>query len=289
MKLQDIKDVLTFSAFQPDSDDSSSAMSKRMVGRRYLLLNISRDKISWRSVGKKGDFEDAGSVEGELKEVAPQMAEEWKSLTDNGWVCVSINNRFVISLENNLSRRAGYEKLIRSNPKAVLGAKCDRTKKYAVYHNPETSASILLACDESLVKSSDEVLKMIGLQPARISVGIFGMVAEYLNGLNRLSEEERPKDLILLTCCEGSVFVLRQRQGQWSELRARSGVYEDDIGPVAQLTAPFFQDLEPGTPVVFLNDRLETPFAQRMVEGLKNFSLQDVTQPDHLWTVLGRN
>lgn len=289
MKLQDIKDVLTFAAFRPDCDDNTSPMSKRMLGKRYLLLNISREKISWRGVGRKGEFEDTGSVEGELKEVAAQMAEEWRGLTDNGWVSVSINNRYVISLENNLSRRAGYEKMIRDNPKAVLGAKCDRSKRYSVFHNAETSASILLACDDSLIKSIEDTLKSLSLKPSRICCGIYGMASNYLHRLALSPEKERMQNMVLLVCCEGSVLVLRQKQGQWTELRARSAVYQDDIAPVAQLTSPFFQDLEPGTPVVFINDRKDTPYAQRMLDGLKNFTLIDATEPDHLWTILGKH
>ncbi|MFV1993867.1 MAG: hypothetical protein ACC661_00410 [Verrucomicrobiales bacterium] len=289
MKQQDIKDVLTFAAFRPDPDDHTSPMDKRMLGKRYLLLNLSRDKVSWRSVGRKGEFEDTGSTEGELKDVAPQMAEEWKGLTDNGWVVVSINNRFVISPENNLSRRAGYEKMIGTNPKSILGAKCDRSKRYAVHHNPETSASILLGCDDSLIKSVEDALKGIQMQTARVCCGVFGMAAQYLNQIYSAGGKEKMEDVILLVCCEGSVLVICQRQGQWTELRARSAVYQDDIGPVAQLTAPFFQDLKPETPVVFINDRQETPFAQRMADGLKNFNLQNLTQPDHLWTVIGKN
>ena len=289
MKTQDIKDVLTFAAFRPDCDDSTSPLDRRMLGKRYLLLNLSRDKVSWRAVGRKGEFEDTGSAEGDLKEIAAQMAEEWKGLTDNGWCAVSINNRFVISLENNLSRRAGYQKMIRTNPKAVLGAKCDRAKRYAIHHNPETSASILLACDNSLIKSTEELLTSFGLKPARVSCGLFGMVCKYLDGVASSPDKEKLQNLILVVCCEGSVLVMRQKQGQWTELRARSGVYQDDIAPVAQLTSPFFQDLDPATPVVFINDRQETPFAQRMLDGLKNFTMINATDPDHLWTVIGKD
>ena len=289
MKLQDIKDVLSFAAFMPDCDDSTSPLGKRMLGKRYLLLNISRDKVSWRAVGRKGEFEETGSAEGELKGLAPQMAEEWKSLTDGGWCSVSINNRFVISLENNLSRRAGCQKMIRTNPKAVLGAKCDRAKSYAIHHNPETSASILLACDNSLIKTTEDTLSSHGLKSARVCCGLFGMVCSYLDGLASGPDKEKLQNLILVACCEGSVLVMRQRQGQWTELRVRSGVYQDDIAPVAQLTSPFFQDLDPATPVVFINDRQETPFAQRMLDGLKNFTTINATDPDHLWTVIGKD
>ncbi|MEM8954733.1 MAG: hypothetical protein AAGD22_11320 [Verrucomicrobiota bacterium] len=289
MKLQDIKDVLSFAAFRPDADDSSSSCPKRFPGQRYLLLNVSRDHVSWRAVGKKGEFEGGDSMEGDLRDVAPQMSEDWKAMTDSGHVVVSINNRFVISLEHNLSRRGGYQELIRSNPKAVLGAKCDRGKRYAVHHNPETSASLLLACDDSLVKSVEENLSASGLKPARVCCGLYAMMTQYLHDFYRQKPNDRPQNMVLLACCEGSVGILNHKGGQWSEFRARSGVYQEEIEPVAQLTSKFFQEMAPGTPVVFLNDRRDTPFAQRMLEGLKNFAMQDATQSDHLWTVIGKS
>ena len=123
MKLKDLKDVLTFAAFLPESDDSTAAWSKRFPGKRTLLLNIGKDSTSWRVMDKKGVIGEAGKMEGPFKEVLTQMGEEWRSLADDGWCAVSLNSRFVISLEINLSRRQGVEEVLRTNPKAALGAK----------------------------------------------------------------------------------------------------------------------------------------------------------------------
>src|SRR3954470_918452 len=171
--LNDIKGVLNFSAFRPDPDDAEIAWPKRFAGRRSLLLNVSRTHTSWRSVNKRGSFQEAGAQEGDFSEIAPARAEEWRTLTEGGWVNVSLNNRFIISLENSLSRRENFRELLRSNPKAVLGAKFDRGKRYAIFHHPSTSASILMACDDAAVKSTEDVLNVAGLKAGRVCCGLF--------------------------------------------------------------------------------------------------------------------
>ena len=62
--LEDIKGVLNFSAFRPDPDDSETAWAKRFAGRRSLLLNVSRTHTSWRSVNKRGKFQESGAQGG---------------------------------------------------------------------------------------------------------------------------------------------------------------------------------------------------------------------------------
>src|SRR5687767_10389253 len=99
--LEDIKGVLSFSAFRPDPDDVEIPWAKRFAGRRSLLLNVNRTHTSWRSLNKKARFQEVGSQDGEFAEIAPARAEEWRALTEGGWVNVSLNSRFIISLENN--------------------------------------------------------------------------------------------------------------------------------------------------------------------------------------------
>ncbi len=149
--LEDITEVLSFAAFRPDPDDSLISWKDRTVGRRSLLININRANASWRAVNKRGRFQEAGSQDGEFQEIANGRVEEWRGLTDGGWCAVSLNNRFIISLENNLSRRENYLELLRTNPKAVLGAKIrpwqtlPRFLSSSRYHPPPSSC----ACDDA--------------------------------------------------------------------------------------------------------------------------------------------
>ena len=292
MKLDDIKSVLSFQAFRPDSDDSTAAVTKRMLGKRYLMLNVSRNEVSWKAVDRKGKFGAGGVQEGEFNVVAHQMADEWSAMTDGGWCVLSLNNRFMITLESNMSRRPDSESLVRSNPRAVIGAKHDRSKRYAIHHNPETSASLLLATDESMVKTVEDTLFDIGMKPVRISSGLFAMVEDYVHREHaaRGAGAGSGRDFVLIACCAGSVCLLSQKRGQWSELRSRSGIYAGgDIEPVMNIATPILNAAESGSAIVLLQDQPGTRFSQALHERLQPFGAVDMTQPDHLWMVLSQN
>eukprot|EP01031_Cornospumella_fuschlensis_P018718 gene18718-22918_t len=176
MLFDEIKSVLSFAAFKPEADDATVPWSKRFEGRKSLLINVSRNQTSWRGINKKGKLEQGGVMDGEFADVAPQRAEEWRDLVDGGWCVVSINNRFIVSLENNMLRGDNSVNLLRTNPRAVLGPKYDRGKRYAVCHHQASSASMLLACEESMVKSTEDVLKGLGLRPGRVCCGLFALM-----------------------------------------------------------------------------------------------------------------
>ena len=104
MELKDIKDVLTFAAFRPEADNPKFAWPHRFPKKKSVLNNISRGHVSWAILNKKGKVDDVGEADGEFVEVAAQMSDYWLSNTEDGWVGISLNNRFIISLEHNLSR-----------------------------------------------------------------------------------------------------------------------------------------------------------------------------------------
>jgi hypothetical protein len=288
MKLDSIKQVLTFQAFRPDPDDPDTPVAVRMAGRRYVCVNISKGHVSWRGVDRKGKMVGGGQVEGEFADVVSQLAEEWHGHSDGGWVVVSINNRFVLTLESNLSRKPGSERLIRSNARAVIGAKHDRTKRYAVYHHPETSSSLLLACEDSLVKTIEDSLEGLGLKPARVSCGLFSMVEDWLR--RHFAAGGAKKDFVLVACCDGSICVLSQKKGQWSELRARGGFYAgEDAEPVVALAAPLINGSGAGSPIYLLHDRPGTMFSSSLLERLESHGAKDVTEPEMLWSALTQN
>jgi len=107
MNLQDIKDILSFASFTPGPDESSFPWYKRFAHQNSLLLNIGKNSVSWMGLSKGGKFHEAGMAEGELKEVIMQNAVNWRKLTDGGFVEISINTRYVISLKKNFTRRTG--------------------------------------------------------------------------------------------------------------------------------------------------------------------------------------
>ena len=293
MKLKDIKDVLTFRAFRPEPDDSTAPWSRRFTRESTLALNIGRRRVSWMALDKRGEFRDAGSMEGDSKDIIAQMGAEWRAMTDNGWCSVSLNHRFVITLEVNLSRRAGLEQQLRSNPKAVLGAKSERGKKYSLQHNPESNTSVLLSCDEEAVNKTVNMLKDAGLNTGRVSVGVYGMILDLIEQVSearRARAASNPGDpfgsVVMVACNEGSVCVLSQREEQWTELRSRTDLYTDDMTPVFEIILPLIQNAGPNTNVVFMNDEAGCPLPDLLRQRMPGALVSDVTVPCQMWKLL---
>lgn len=293
MKLKDIKDVLTLRAFRPEPDDSTAPWSRRFTRESTLALNIGRRRVSWTALDKRGELRDSGMLEGDFKDIITQMGPEWRAMTDSGWCAVSLNHRFVITLEVNLSRRTGLEQQLRTNPKAVLGAKSERGKKYSLQHNPESNTSVLLSCDEEAINKTAAMLKEAGLFTGRVSVGVYGMM---LDLIEQVSEARRARaasnpgepfgSVVMVACNEGSVCVLSQRDEQWTELRSRSDLYTDDMTPVFDIILPLIQNAGPNTNVVFMNDEAGCPLPELLRQRVPGVLVSDVTVPCQLWKLL---
>ncbi len=293
MKLKDIKDVLTFRAFRPEPDDSTAPWPRRFPRENTLALNIGRRRVSWMALDRKGAFRDSGSMEGEFKDVLAQMGSEWRAMTDNGWCSVSLNHRFVITLEVNLSRRAGLEQQLRTNPKAVLGAKAERGKRYSLLHNPESNTSVLLSCDEEVINKTLAMMKEANLCAGRLSVGVYGMMLDLIEQVSearRLRVTSNPGEpfgsVVMVACTEGSVCVLTQREDQWTELRSRTDLYTDDMTPAVEIALPLIQNAGPRTTVVFMNNEAGSPFPDLLRARIPEVPVNDVSAPSQLWKLL---
>lgn len=287
MLLDEIKSVLTFAAFKPEADDSSISWSKRFEGRRTLLLNVGRNQTSWRGISKKGRFEDGGVMEGEFGDIAPQRADEWRSMAEDGWCVVSVNTRFIVSLENNMMRGENAAHLMRTNPRAVLGPKYDRGKRYALCHHPESSASMLLACEEAMVKVTEDVLKLIGMRTGRVCCGLFALTEHAVHQLYVTQRGAVAPDLVLIVACEGSIAVLVQQEGQWRELRCRSGLGPDAVETSLQIITPLVQKVPQGCRVYFVSDGQDPKFRSELMVHLEKLGATDLTQEDLIWRVIG--
>lgn len=287
MLLEEIKSVLSFAAFRPDADDADIAWSKRFEGRKSLLINIGRGQTSWRSINRKGKMEESGMQDGDFADIAPQRAEEWRSMTEGGWCGVSINHRFIISLESNMMRGENSVSLLRSNPRSVLGPKYDRGKRYAIFHHLETTTSMLLAVEESMVKVTEDVLKTIGMRAGRICCGLFAMLEQTVSMIGSGQRGAGPSSFVLIAACEGSIAALSQQDGQWKDLRCRSGLGMDAVETTLQIISPLVAKASPGTPVFFVCEGQDEKFQSDIMQHLEKVGAKDMTQPDMLWNIIG--
>jgi hypothetical protein len=288
MKLKDIKDVLTFAAFRPEPDDGSATWLRRFPNRRTLLLNVGKAKTSWRALARGGRLQDGGMQRGDFKEIAAGMGPEWKHLTDDGWCSVSINSRYIISLEGNLPRKEGIEDIMRTTPRAALGSKFERNKRYALTSNPEHATSIVLSCDEEVIKKVETTLAEAGLKTGRICCGTYTMLRRAIEHVN---DGSAPKDasnrtILYVICCEGSLCILTQAGDVWSELRSRSDFYDEDITPVLELLGGARRGDASPAEVVIACDSERADLVDAISKQFDGAKISNITQPDHLWALL---
>ncbi len=289
MTLRDILAILNFAAFRPEPDDSTASWRRRFPSQRTALMSIGRSTLSWRGILKNGRPGEGDFLRGEPKELLAQVVLNIKDASDDGWCAVSLNTRYVISLETNLSRRPGSEEVIKSDPRSVLGARCERGKRYAVTHSPETNSSILVACDEEHIRKTETMFKEAGLHLGRICCGTYLLLRHALGQTNTTKGGDKPLSFLYVICCQGSVCAMVQDQDRWMELRSRTDVYEDTVDPALELLAPFKLRIPPECEIVLACDNPMPGMAEgvgRIFSGLK---VTDLSQPDLLWTLLAQN
>jgi hypothetical protein len=289
MKFKDIKDVLTFAAFRPEPDDGTAPWIRRFPNSRTLLLNVGKTRTSWRALGRGGRLLESGNQRGDFKEIASTMALEWKRMTDDGWCSISINSRYIISLEGNLPRKEGIEDIMRTTPRAALGSKFERNKRYALTSNPEHPTSIVLSCDDEVIKKVEASLAEAGLQAGRICCGTYTMLRRAIEHVNNgeAAKDAAPPHILYVVCCDGSVCILTQLGDVWSELRSRSDFYEEDITPVLEMLAGGRRggETQPGE-IVFIADSERPDILDQIKRMFFGAKITDLTQPDHLWALL---
>lgn len=285
----DLKSILNFSAFRPEPDDPSAPWRKRFPSEKTVFLGIGRAKISWRDISRSGSPSPIDTMPGETKESLTQVADNLKSLTEHGWCSVSLNTRYVISLETNLSRRAGGEDVLKTNPRAILGGKYEKGKRYALTHNPETNSSILLSFEEEYLKKIETIFKETGLRIGRLCCGTYILLRHALSEINTTKGSEKPVSTFVIVCCEGAVCALVQDQDRWLELRSRTDVYDQDVTPVADLLAPFQSRLNPDMDITLLCDEPLPEMKERLSAVFPARTINDLSEPGLLARLMLQN
>lgn len=289
--LQYVKSILNFSAFRPEEDDPQAPWKSRFAGRPTALLHIGRNSLAFTAIDKNGAASEAEAKRGELKEVFTDLGPTIKSHTADGWCMISLDSRYVLSVESNLSRKQGSEEALRKDPRSVLHARFERGKRYAVTHNPETNSSILLAMDEENIKKVESLCKEQGLKPGRICCGSYVLLRHALTATNTKKGSESPQSCLYINCCNGSVCILLQEKDHWTELRSRPDLFEPegDITPLLDLLRPYQERLAPGQGVVVACDQPVNNLTEKLAEIFADRDVTDLTQPGLLVRLLYQN
>jgi len=289
--LHHVKGVLNFSAFRPEADDPQASWKSRFGGRQTALVHVGRNSLSYSIIDKKGEAVAGESQRGELKELFADLGPMIKDRATDGWCIVSLDSRYVISVENNLSRKKGSEEALKKDPRSVLHARYEKGKRYALTHNPETNSSILLAMDEENVKKTEALCKEQGLKPGRICCGTYVLLRHALTATNTKKGSESPFSSLYLSCCHGSVCALMQEKDNWMELRSRPDLFEPtgDIAPLLELLRPFEERLGADRGLVVACDDPVPGLPEKLAELFPGRPINDLTEPGLLARLLYRN
>ena len=134
--LDQVKAVLNFSAFRPEPDDPSASWKSRFPKKTTGLLHVGRNSVSYCLMDAQGQVVSGEEKDGDCKEVFKELGPVIKSSAHDGWCAISLDTRYVISIETNLSRKKGSEEALRKEPRSVLHARYEKGKRYALTHNP---------------------------------------------------------------------------------------------------------------------------------------------------------
>ena len=285
----DIKSILDFSAFRPEPDDPSASWKKRFPSERTVFFGLGRASLSWRGLSRNSQPGELEFVRAEPKEALTQSSDHIKTLAEHGWCAVSLNTRYVISLETNLSRRVGSEDMLKSNPRGVLGGRFERGKRYALTHNPETNSSILLTFDEDQIRKTESLFTEAGFRVGRLCCGTYILLRHALALVNTQKGSENPVSAFFVICCEGAVCALVQDQDRWLELRSRTDVYEQDLTPITDLLAPFHSRLSPNIEITLVCDEPLSGLSERLATVFPGRTVHDISQPALLATLMIQN
>ena len=296
MKLLDVTKVLSMAAFRPDPDDSSFTWEKRFKKRKALFLSIAREGVTWKSMDKNGLLSDSEFVPGSLKDILEEMASEFFELSDGGWCCVSINQRYVISLETNLMRKDTGFDVLRSTPRAVLGSKAERGKRYSLKHNPESNSSVLLSVDEEYIKEVESLFGRFGLNVGRICCGVFSMLSESLEQIEKAREEfknNKPENklgnILNVISCYGSICILRMEEEKWVEMRSRVSLHKGkDLESLKKIILPIVEDMRSEDQIVFSGDESSGYIKEILSEVTPDMKINDISSVNTLWNLMSK-
>ena len=296
MKLSDVSKVLSFASFRAEPDDSSYSWRKRFIKRKSLLLSLSRDGVAWKSISREGVLSETGFAEGSLKDVLDDMGPELSELSDGGWCSVSINQRYVISLETNLTRKDASNDVLRSTPRAILGSKTEKGKRYSLSHNPESNTSALLAVDEEYIKEIEKIFKGGGLKLGRICCGVFAMLEETLHQIQKAKREyeekkneESPGGILSVISCNGSVCILKSHRDKWTELRSRVSLFSgENVDPLKKILSPMISELS-GEDQIVINSTEEGRYVKGLLGDMApHIKINDISKGGSLWKLMSK-
>jgi hypothetical protein len=273
-----IKGLLDFSAFRPEPDDPEAAWKNRFPGKTTVLLNVGRASLGFSVIDAKGKVKFSDRRRGELRDLFVDFLPVVRENATEGWCAVSLDTRYVISIETNLSRKQGSELALKKDPRSVLHGRYERGKLYAITHNPETNSSLLLSYDSEFINKTEFSLKERGLKMGRLLCGTYVLLRHALSETNMKKGAQDQVSALFIAICSGSVCALLQEKDNWVEIRSRPDVFFDDLQPLLDLLSPFAERLPAEAPVVLVCDEPVHGLPEKMTGLFSGHPIKDLTE-----------
>lgn len=276
--LKHIKGLLNFTVFRPEPDDPEAAWKHRFPGKTTVLLNIGRSSLAFSVIDAKGKIKFSDRRRGEVRDLFVDFLPVVKENSSEGWCAVSLDTRYVISIETNLSRKKGSELALKKDPRSVLHGRYERGKLYAITHNPETNSSLLLSYDSEFINKTEFTLKEKGLKVGRLLCGTYVLLRHALSEVNTKKGTDEPVTALFVAICSGSVCALLQEKDNWVEIRSRPDVFFDDLQPLLDLVSPFADRLPADCPVVLVCDEPLRDLPEKLAAIYPGHDIRDLTE-----------
>lgn len=287
--LEQVKSVLNFSAFRPEPDDPAASWKSRFPKKATALVHVGRNTVGYSIIDAAGLPTPGEDKQGDYKEVFKELGPAIKSASHDGWCNISLDTRYIISIETNLSRKKGSEDALKKDPRSVLHARYEKGKRYAVTHNPETNSSLLLSMDEENIKKVEGFCKEQQLKVGRMCCGTYVLLRHALGATNTKKGSEQTFSGLYVVCCRGSVCALLQEKDNWMELRSRPDLFTDDLQPLMDLLAPFAERLSPDAAVVLACDEPVDGLPDQIATLFPGRTLNNLSEPGLLPRLLTEN
>jgi hypothetical protein len=115
------------------------------------------------------------------------------------------------------------------------------------------------------------------------------MLEHAILSIFRASDGGTPSNFVLIAACEGSLGVLVQQEGQWRDVRCRSGLGPEAVETALQIISPLLSKVPEGSPIYFIGDGHDNKFRSEIMLHLDKVHATDLTQDDLLWTIIGEH
>ena len=154
----------------------------------------------------------------------------------------------------------------------------------------------MLAVDEEYIKEIEKIFKSSGLKLGRICCGVFAMLEETLDQIQKAKREyeekkneQSPGGILSVISCNGSVCILKSHRDKWTELRSRVSLFSGvNVDPLKKILSPMISELGEEDQIV-LNSTEEGSYVKGLLGDMApHIKINDISKGSSLWKLMSK-